>query len=290
MINLEIGIIGNGFVGNAHFESFSKNFKDSTVVYDIDPVKSTATFRETVSKDIVFVCLPTPMFKDSNECDLSYIENFFKDVNDLVINTESVKDTVFVIKSTVPVGTTERLNGIYENIKILHSPEFLTASNAHLDFMNPSRNIVGGCPENGIALVSNFYKSKFPDTLCLTMNSNSSEFVKYFANTFFATKVSFFNEMYLLSDKLDLDWDCVVDGVMSDTRIGRSHHKVPGLDGDFGFGGTCFPKDINAFIKLFESYDIDPMVLKSVWKRNLTVRKNKDWESSKSAVSISNKK
>ena len=280
MDKIEIGVIGNGFVGNAHYEGFKKS--NPTFVYDIDPEKSTETFEETINKYLVFVCLPTPMFKDSNECNLKYIEDFFKKVNK-TINRNTF--TIFIIKSTVPVGTTKRLNELYKDIKILHSPEFLTADNSHQDFQNPSRNIVGGEIKNGLYFTSEFFRKKFPDKVCLTMDSNSSEFVKYFANTFFATKVSFFNEMYLLANKLGLDWENVIDGVMTDKRIGGSHYNVPGKDGEFGFGGTCFPKDINAFIKLFESYDIDPIVLKSVWERNLTVRKNKDWESSKSAVS-----
>jgi UDPglucose 6-dehydrogenase len=71
---------------------------------------------------------------------------------------------------------------------------------------------------------------------------------------------------------------------MSDGRIGISHFQVPGFDGDFGFGGTCFPKDINALIKSFEDCDLDPLMLSAAWERNILVRKNKDWESSKSAV------
>ncbi len=277
---VKVGIIGNGFVGNAHYEGF-KDSHDVTI-HDIDPEKTVDSFEETVNRDIVFVCLPTPMFKDTHECNLTYIRDFFEKVNCLGDRNTS---SIFVIKSTVPVGTTSELNELYKDIKILHSPEFLTAVNANADFKNPSRNIVGGESENGLYYVNEFFEKKFNNKLCLTMNSNSSEFVKYFANTFFATKVSFFNEMYLLSNKLNVSWDNIVNGVMTDRRIGGSHYRVPGKDGDLGFGGTCFPKDINAFIKLFELNDIDPVVLKSVWERNLTVRKNKDWEQSKSAVS-----
>lgn len=277
---VKVGIIGNGFVGNAHYEGF-KDSHDVTI-HDIDPKKTVDSFEETVNRDIVFVCLPTPMFKDTHECNLTYIRDFFEKVNCLEDRNTS---SIFVIKSTVPVGTTSELNELYKDIKILHSPEFLTAANANADFKNPSRNIVGGESENGLYYVNEFFEKNFNKKLCLTMNSNSSEFVKYFANTFFATKVSFFNEMYLLSNKLDVSWNDIVNGVMTDKRIGGSHYRVPGKDDDFGFGGTCFPKDINAFIKLFESHDIDPLVLKSVWDRNLTVRKNKDWELSKSAVS-----
>ena len=83
----------------------------------------------------------------------------------------------------------------------------------------------------------------------------------------------------------NLDWENVIKGVMSDGRIGISHYQVPGHDGNPGFGGTCFPKDINALIKSFENIGEEPLVLKAAWERNLSVRNEKDWESSKSAVS-----
>ena len=90
--------------------------------------------------------------------------------------------------------------------------------------------------------------------------------------------------MRVFSDAKGLDWENIINGVMSDGRIGISHYQVPGFDGDFGFGGTCFPKDINALIKSVENVGEDPLLLKAAWQRNLLVRKNKDWESSTSAV------
>ena len=116
------------------------------------------------------------------------------------------------------------------------------------------------------------------------MKSIESESVKYIANCFFATKVSFFNEIHLLIEKIGLDWNSIIEGVMGDRRIGHSHYQVPGHDGDKGFGGTCFPKDINALIATFEKNGIDPKVLKSVWSRNLDVRSDLDWARSSSAV------
>ena len=163
----------------------------------------------------------------------------------------------------------------------------MTARSAAIDFITPSRNIVGGEEVNGTLTIKKLYEERFPGVPCHVMKSKESEFVKYFANCFFATKVSFFNEMFLLSDKLNLSWDKILGGVMSDGRIGISHYQVPGHDNDFGFGGTCFPKDINAFIETFEKFDIDPVILKAAWNRNLSVRKNKDWEKSKSAVTDS---
>lgn len=275
---ISIGVIGNGFVGSAIVKGFLQY--NDVKVYDANESKASHSLIDTIKQDIVFVCLPTPMFKDTLECDISYITNFFNTIITLSYNP----DTIFVIKSTVPIGTTENLCQKFNPIKIIHSPEFLTARTALIDFITPSRNVIGGKSENGTDLVKELYEYRFPGVKCFLMSSHESEFIKYFTNTFFATKVSFFNEMFLLVEKLGLNWNTILEGVMSDGRIGISHYQVPGHDGDFGFGGTCFPKDINAFIKTFEKNEINPIVLKSVWKRNETVRKNKDWEKSKSAV------
>ena len=93
------------------------------------------------------------------------------------------------------------------------------------------------------------------------------------------------NEMYLMVEKAGLDWDNIMEGFITDGRIGNSHIDVPGHDGDRGFGGKCFPKDINAFIGYFEENGVDPMVMKSAWQRNKTVRSDIDWSKIEGAVS-----
>lgn len=279
MNKYKIGVIGNGFVGGAIARGL--NHYHDIKIYDVENSKSTHSMSETIYQEIVFVCLPTPMRKNTFECDISYIDNFFSNVVSIDKNINSI----FVIKSTIPIGTTEYLCEKYKPLRIIHSPEFLTARTATIDFITPSRNIIGGKKENGVDIIKNLYETRFPGSKCFVMSSNESEFVKYFVNTFFATKVSFFNEMYLLCSKMDLNWDSILQGVLSDGRIAISHYQVPGHDGDFGFGGTCFPKDINAFIKTYEKNNINPVILKSVWERNLSIRKNKDWEKSKSSMS-----
>jgi nucleotide sugar dehydrogenase len=279
MRDFKIGIIGNGFVGNAINKGFG-NYYD-VIVYDVDETKSTNTLKEVINRDVVFVCLPTPMYKNTFDCDLSYIYGFFN----TVITHDYNPNTVFVIKSTVPIGTTEKLCEKFNPLKIVHSPEFLTARTALIDFITPTKNIVGGKEENGIKIVEQLYLQRFPGVPCNLMSSDESEFVKYFLNTFFATKISFFNEMYILVEKMGLSWSTILKNVLSDGRVAIDHYQVPGHDGDFGFGGTCFPKDINAFIKTFKENEIEPLILQAAWNRNLIVRKNKDWEKSKSAVS-----
>lgn len=278
---MNVGIIGRGFVGNAIFQGLNHYY--DMKVYDVDSKKSTHEFNEVINCDVVFLSVPTPMHKDTGECDLSYIKSVFDKVKDIEGRNESC---TFVIKSTVPVGTTETLNEKYnQKIKIVHSPEFLTARTAITDFICPSRHIIGGHTSKGTDKLKEIYESRFPGVPCYVMTSKESEFIKYFANCFFATKVSYFNEMAIFAKAHNLDWENVIKGVMSDGRIGISHYQVPGHDGNSGFGGTCFPKDINALIKSFESVGAEPLLLKAAWERNLSVRKEKDWESSKSAVS-----
>ena len=117
---MELGVIGNGFVGNAIYQ----NFKDKveTKVFDVRPEKCLNTKEEVIESDIVFICLPTPMMPDG-KCDLSFVEKFFRSV-------EPKGDPLFVIKSTVPIGTTERMSRLCDSLRIVHNPEFLNAVNA----------------------------------------------------------------------------------------------------------------------------------------------------------------
>ena len=96
-------------------------------------------------------------------------------------------------------------------------------------------------------------------------------------NTFFATKVSFMNEMFQAATTLDVDWQQAMEGFVSDGRIGNSHLSVPGHDGYLGFGGKCFPKDLNAFITLYESIGVKPTIMKAAWEKNLEIRECHDW-------------
>ena len=282
---LKIGIVGNGFVGAAMVAGFSLH--TDVRVYDKDRRKSINTLSDTVgNSEFVFICVPTPMTHvDGGEIDLSIMDTVFENV----MNVEkpvsfSYENTVFVIKSTVVPGTTERYMKRYPHARIVFNPEFLTERSANLDFINASRIVLGGAPRD-TAEVAKLYRERFPYTKIIQTCSHSAELIKYMCNCFFATKVSFMNEMFLLAKKLDCDWASVMDGFISDGRIGNSHIDVPGHDGDFGFGGKCFPKDINAFIGTFEENDIDPIVLKSAWKRNKSVRTNINWAEIKGAVS-----
>jgi len=276
---LSISTIGAGFVGNAVARGF--NVFAEVKVYDINPLLATHTFEEAVNCDFVFLALPTPMTKvEGGECNLSIIEGFFEKVASIA----TVNQSIYVIKSTVPVGTTRAMSEKYNIRRLVHNPEFLTAKNAVFDFAFPSRNIVGGQDIVSVNKVADLLRSRFPNTLCYTMSSEESEMIKYVSNCFLMTKIVFFNEVYLLAQKMGLNWDMIVKGVTADSRIGTSHCKVPGDDGSMGGGGFCFPKDINAFITTCCEHGVDPIVLKAVWEQNKKVRKVWDWAESKSSV------
>ena len=279
----KIGVVGNGFVGSAVAEGF-KHYAD-VKVYDKDESRSPHSLQETVTQDFIFICLPTPMSISTGKCDLSYIESFFNEIKNIQSNS------IFIIKSTVSIGTTSYLKSRYPKFHVVHSPEFLTARTAKIDFITPSRVIVG-YPKNFYTnlhhvpnSVMDLFKNRFPGVNSFLMNSEESEMVKYAANCFFATKISFFNEIKLLSDKLDCNFESVIEGVLSDGRIAVSHHQVPGHDEKLGFGGTCFPKDINSLINIMKDHKIKPNVLEGAWQTNLEVRPEKDWENFSSAVS-----
>jgi len=271
-----IGIIGNGFVGGAVANGL-KDFADIRI-YDSLPERCTHHYNDAVFSEFVFVCLPTPMVDiEGGKCNLSIVEKFFSTL-------PSICEGIFIIKSTVPIGTTERLREKYPHLKIIHNPEFLTAAKANEDFINADRHVIGG-KKKWIEPLYDFYRMCFPDIPVITMKSTESECVKYFANCFLASKVMIFNEMRVLVDEINnINYDTIVKGVISDNRIGNSHYDVPGPDGNYGFGGTCFPKDINSLIHTMEEYKLDPIILKSIWEQNKNYRNKWDWADFESAV------
>mgnify|MGYP000306501742 CR=1 FL=1 len=281
---MKIGIIGNGFVGSAIIHGFVLH-ADDIMIYDKDPKRSTHRLRELALQcDVVFVCVPTPMY-ESGECDLSIVESV---VDEFMSFTFRQKKQTLVIKSTVVPGTTEKLAKKYEDdpyVNFVFNPEFLTERKARLDFINASRIVLGSNSEEALQQVEDLYRLKFPYTKIIKTDFGTAQLIKYMANCFFATKVSFMNEMQQVCKAIDGDWNKALEGFITDGRIGNSHIDVPGHDGDFGFGGKCFPKDLNAMIKRSEELGINPTVMKAAWEKNKEVRKDLDWYDIPGAVS-----
>ena len=276
---MKVGIIGNGFVGSAIAAGFGLHA--DIKIYDKNPVKNLNSFEETVDSDFVFVCVPTPMTSAlGGEIDLTIINSVFDDITK--INKRN--DNIFIVKSTVIPGTMENLIEKYKDLNIVFSPEFLTERAARLDFINASRIVLGGAPAL-TEQTEELFRVRFPHTKIIKTDVTTAQFIKYIANCFFATKVGFMNEMRQAADRLGVNWTDMMNGLVSDGRIGNSHLDVPGHDGSWGFGGKCFPKDLNAFIHLFEEINIDPKIMKSVWQKNLEVRQDHDWNDIEGAVS-----
>jgi nucleotide sugar dehydrogenase len=264
-----VGIIGNGFVGETIAFAFSPT--SEVKVYDVNPLKTTHSLNEVMKQEFIFICLPTPMSTDGSQ-DLSFIENFFESVS-------PKKDTVFIIKSTVLPGTTDQLIKKY-GYNIIFSPEFLTERTAKLDMLTQARIIFGG-DEKLTKKVEVLFNDRFMNRNIIHMDSKTAEFVKYMNNTFFAVKVGLMNEYYRLATNIGIDWDKALYGFVSDGRIGDSHLHVPGPDGKLGFGGTCFPKDINALITMSNEAGCSMNILEATWKTNLEVRPEQDWKTLK---------
>ena len=275
-ISKHIGIIGSGFVGSAVRYGFSPNVGvDADVkVYDKNPSRSTHTLQEVVvGSDIIFLSVPTPSNKDGT-INLDIVEEALNDIN---VYATSV-DNIILVRSTVTPGTTRKLQQKYPNLRIVFNPEFLTERSANFDFINQTRFILGGNPED-IIEVSELFRQRFGNSISIVeTNFETAELIKYMTNTFFCTKISFLNDMKLLSDKCGAIWEHAVEGFVRDGRIGHSHLNVPGHDGKYGFGGSCFPKDIQALIKYGDEIGVDMGVLKAAWETNLKVRPEKDWE------------
>jgi UDPglucose 6-dehydrogenase len=200
-------------------------------------------------------------------------------VEDVVekINFVGKDDTIVVIKSTIPPGTTNRLNKKYNYLSVVFNPEFLTEANFIEDFKNQDRIIIGG-PRPATSIMKMIYSKAFPNAHIIKTGSMTAEMVKYTTNTFLATKVSFANEIKMVCDKLNIDYDKVVEYAIHDERLGKSHWAVPGPDGKQGFGGSCFPKDLNALIKLSEDLGMYLTTLNGAWNTNLRVRPEEDWK------------
>ena len=275
-IKQKIGIVGNGFVGSAVRYGFSPNVGcDAEVkVYDKDPNKSTDKLSDVIESDIIFLSVPTPSNLDGS-MNIDIVDRALTDID------EHSTNAVILLRSTVVPGTTKKLQDKYPNLRLVFNPEFLTERSANFDFINQDRVILGG-DINDVEVAEDLFKSRFGSTLSiLKTNYETAELIKYMTNTFFATKISFLNDMKLIADKSGVIWEDAIDGFIRDGRVGHSHLNVPGHDGKYGFGGSCFPKDIQALINFGKELGVEMSVLEGAWKTNLKVRPERDWENLK---------
>ena len=275
---MKIGIIGNGFVGSA--TALLECIDISIIMYDINPNlcnPPNTTLKDICNCDLIFISVPTPMNKNGS-CHTNILESVVHNISQI----KSTNELLLVNRCTVPVNTSNDLNCYY-------MPEFLTEKNFKNDFINNPEWIFG--LKN--ASTDTFFKEKITELInlayknkCINSNkihfvdNNEAEMIKLFRNTFLSTKISFCNEIYQFCQSQNISYENVRKLATNDPRIGSSHTNVPGHDGFFGYGGTCFPKDTNSLYFQMKEKNLDSYIIKATVERNEIVdRPQHDWKS-----------
>ena len=239
---------------------FSKNTQSGNLTF-------TTSLEEGVKDaEIIFLALPTPP-GDDGSADLSYVLGVAKDLSTIITDYK-----VIINKSTVPVGTAERVTAVLsENLNadlfdVVSNPEFLREGHAVKDFLHPDRVVIGTSSEKAKSILEKLYEPFLSETSpLLIMDERSSEMTKYAANSYLATRISFMNEIANLCEKVGANVDNVRKGIGSDDRIGP-RFLFPGI----GFGGSCFPKDILALVKTANDHGYSFETLKTIIQINET--------------------
>ena len=291
---MNIAVVGTGYVGLVTGTCFAETGND-VVCIDIDAAKVqkmkdgiipiyepglevlfernikqgrlhfTTDLAEGIKdSDIIFLALPTPPGEDGS-ADLSYVLNVASDLSKLITDYKVIVD-----KSTVPVGTAEKVEAkLIENLSgdlfdVVSNPEFLREGVAVQDFMKPERVVIGSNSDKASAMMKQLYEPFVRQgNPIIFMDVRSAELTKYAANAFLATKISFMNEIANLCEKVGANVDDVRRGIGTDSRIGK-RFLFPGV----GYGGSCFPKDVKALYKTSEEYDYNFRILDSVMSVN----------------------
>ncbi len=260
----KIGIIGLGFVGNAIRTAYDNGMTEAVLI-DSDPRKgATGTYNDLSDAEAVFVCVPSPM-GPNGRCDTSILEGVLN-------NLKSIKYNNVIISKVTAIPTEyERLQEDFPNL--VHVPEFLTAANAVSEYVGETDAIIGGkitayCRE--AERILKIGQETLKNVAFCSIGE--AALAKYIINTYLATKVVFMNEMYQLSESCGYDWRKMRILIDIDERIGSSHTRVPGPDGNFGFGGMCFPKDVSAMLNFASEKSVLLNILEIASKKNTLLR------------------
>ena len=235
---LQVLIVGHGFVGKAVDYGFSHPMVEKTIIDPKYPDSPRLEEHHVGKYDLIFVCVPTP-FGDGGTIDATILLGVMEK-----LRGKKIYDNIIAIKSTVTPDILEKVAAH----GVVYNPEFLTEKSANEQFINPPFHIMGGAHGDTQRLAS-MYKNY---SLCAPcdvheMTIKEASFVKYTINSFLATKVTFFNQIYDAAIDAGVNFSTIINAVGSDKRIGHSHTRVPGFDGKQGYGGACFPKDTAAF-------------------------------------------
>ena len=264
---LKLGISGLGFVGNSMLESFLEK-KVNVIGYDKYKNIGVGLFKDLLNVDIIFLALPTKFDENTQTYDISEIIDSCE-----FLNSEKYNGLV-VIKSTVIPGTTEELSNKFQNLNLIHNPEFLSAKTAFDDFHNQKHIVLGiteKCNFEKYLSLKNFYSSNYK-CLISECKSNESETMKCFANSFYAVKIQFFTEMYLTCKSNGSNFEEVRNMMLKNGWINPMHTNVPGSDGKISYGGYCFPKDTKALNNYMKENKIPNSVLNSTINERDSIR------------------
>ena len=260
---MKIGIVCYGFVCKAVDYGFKRDIEKII----IDPKLDTSISNlKSHDPEFIFICVPTPMNSDGDQ-DSSIIEKVLAEIN------KDFSESVVIVKSTVLPSIIEKLSKSHKHF--VYNPAFLREKTANEDFVNANSLILGG-ESDDLKRVSELYNNHSDCKIVEVHETDviSASLVKYSINTFLASKVIFFNQLYDIYKALtpDIKWDEFITMINSDKRIGESHMDVPGHDGRLGFGGACFPKDTAALLSLSKDIDKEFSLLKEVIRINNNIR------------------
>ena len=263
---MTISILGLGFVGSAMKQSFEEKNID---VLCYDKFKKIGNLEKCLESTIMFLCLPTKY----NEKECNYELDAIYETCDFLKNMNY--SGIVVIKSTVIPTTTYNLRKKYTNLNFIHNPEFLSAKTAYIDFHNQTHIVIGKTNENYKEL-EDFYKEHYPNANISICSSNESESMKIFCNTFYSVKIQFFNELYILCNKINCDYDTIKDLMIKNNWINPMHTDVPGNDGKLSYGGYCFPKDTNALLSFMIRNNSSCQILEACVRERNKMRDDND--------------
>lgn len=280
-----INIVGNGFVGSScgylcQKNNITYNMCDVKIDQKIETcwyqfftneIRKLVEWSENENENNInyyFICVPTPS-DETGECDISIVESVISDINKMCR-----KQTFIIVKSTLVPGTCRMFSEKYKNVDIVLSPEFLTEKNCFNDMYNAKYVLLGmqdvslNKYQQLLRLFRDMYKHNY-DLDIYTKTFEECELFKYTLNTYLATKITFFNEIYELADKIGVDYQSLKTMFELDSRIGKYGTQVPGTGNTHrGFFLSCLPKEVKGMIKLQEKLGLSNELMKCVDTRN----------------------
>lgn len=262
---MRLGIIGVGIVGSAVLKYFED--KLNICCYDIhkEQYNNPNHLEEILKSEIIFLCLPTEYKKEILGYDYSIIEKYLEWAN------KHEYPGILILKSTVEPTKCQTWNDEYPKLNIVHNPEFLTSRSHIQDFENQTHIVLGYTlqSKDKVDQVKVLFEKYFPTSVYSIHHSTETEMMKIWCNSFYSIKIQIFNEIYFHAKTLDCNYDNVLNMMLKNNWINPMHTIVPGTDGQFGYGGACFPKDTNALLQHLKKNGVKHGILeKAIEERN----------------------